>query len=253
VPTSDSLPSRRRIAVAVTVSGLGLIGLAVLLVWASIAASAQRERLATSPSPTPYSVPVAPETTKAAPSDVLAKLPAGICAKLDRALVPADVRAMKSEEVTIKAGVDQTCLWNVYEPDRARYLTVAVEVIHSDDPELTLTEAAEEFADERDYAADTEGNAGYHADPRPIDQLGDEAFGDKARSVVEPMGHGVRYVIAGAQVVVRTGNVIVKVNWQGADYPEHSNVKTLRGENLPYDQSQAVAIALAKEAMARLR
>jgi hypothetical protein len=102
-----------------------------------------------------------------------------------------------------------------------------------------VVDAGEELAKLRD-----------DADPLPVGELGDEAFGAKVSNIIET--DGKRYAIAGAQVVVRTRNVLVRAYWEGADYPEQHNVSLLRGENLTYEEALPVAVALAESAIDQL-
>jgi hypothetical protein len=233
------LPSRRRITIAVAASVLGLVGVAVLVAWAAVAAEAERDRRAAAPSPTPYSVPVESTSAKPATGEVVEKLPAKICGRIDRSVVPAEVRDEEPGHMTLDDGEQQHCVWNYYKAEGARYFSLSIEAIHSDDPELSVVDAGEELAKLRD-----------DADPLPVGELGDEAFGAKVSNIIET--DGKRYAIAGAQVVVRTRNVLVRAYWEGADYPEQHNVSLLRGENLTYEEALPVAVALAESAIDQL-
>jgi hypothetical protein len=114
------LPSRRRITIAVAASVLGLVGVAVLVAWAAVAAEAERDRRAAAPSPTPYSVPVESTSAKPATGEVVEKLPAKICGRIDRSVVPAEVRDEEPGHMTLDDGEQQHCVWNYYKAEGAR-------------------------------------------------------------------------------------------------------------------------------------
>ncbi|GAB3418335.1 hypothetical protein [Flindersiella endophytica] len=232
-------PPRRRIAVAVAASVLGLAGVAALVAWAAVAAEADRDRRAASPSPTPYSVPM--ETTSAEPAtgEVVEKLPAKLCGLIDRSVVPAELRDQEPGQMTLDDGEQQHCVWQYYKPDGARYFSLSIEAIHSDDTKLSVIDASEEFTRDKD-----------DANPLPVDGVGDEAFGTKASNIIET--DGKKYAIEGAHVAVRTRNVLVQAYWEGADYPEQHNVPMLRGENLTYEEALPVAVKLAESAIDQL-
>lgn len=239
MPGMYDVPPRRRIAVAVVASVLGLAGVAALVAWATVAAEAERDRRAASPSPTPYSVPMETESAKPSDGEVVAKLPAKLCGLIDPSVVPAELRDQKPSQMTLDEGEQQHCLWQYYKADGARYFSLSVEAIHSDDVKLSAVNAGEEFARLKD-----------DEDPLPVGEIGDEAFGAKVSNIIETDGN--KYAIAGAHVAVRTRNVLVQAYWEGADYPEQHNVPMLRGENLTYEEALPVAVKLAESAIDQL-
>lgn len=237
----DEPPSRRRsaVAVAVAASVLGMAGVGGLVAWAAVAAEAERDRRATAPSPTPYSVPVESVPGQPAAGEVVEKLPAMLCGRIDRSVVPPELRAQEPGQMTLDDGEQQHCVWQYYRPDGARYFSVSVKAIHSDDAELSVIDAGEELARAKDGV-----------DPRPVDGLGDEAFGAEVSNIIE--SEQTKYAIAGAHVAVRTRNVLVDAYWEGADYPEQHNVPMLRGESFSYEQALPVARRLAENAIDQL-
>ena len=234
----DNQP-RRGVVVAVAASLLGLAGVIALVAWAAVAAEAERDRLAALPSPTPYSVPVESASPKPADGEVVEKLPAEICGRIAKSVVPAEMRSQKPDQMTLDDGEQQHCLWNYYKADSARFFSLSIEAIHSEDAELSLIDAGEELAQLRD-----------DKDPLPVAKLGDDAFGSEVSNIVETGGK--KYTIAGAHVAVRTRNVLVQAYWEGADYPEQHNVSMLRGENFTYEEALPVAVALAENAIDQL-
>jgi hypothetical protein len=239
MPGMYDVPPRRRIVLAVAASVLGLAGVAALVAWAAVAAEAERDRRAAEPSPTPYSVPMETESAKPAAGEVIDKLPAKLCGRIDPSVVPAEVRDQEPSQMTLEDGEQQHCLWQYYQADGARYFSVSVEAIHSDDANLSVVDAREEFARDRD-----------DAEPLPVRNLGDEAFGTKVSNIIET--DGKKYAIAGAHVAVRTRNVLIQAYWEGADYPEQHNVPMLRGENLTYEEALPVAVKLAESVIDQL-
>lgn len=210
-----------------------LIGTFSLVTWAAIAAAEQRERLAAQPSPTPYSVPKSADPTTPPPKNVLAQLP-DMCAKLQTALAP-EVRPGRPDHGKANDKEHQSCRWHSLDKTEATYLSIDVVAYPDSDPATATATAKQELDEEKDYAADTESNGGWHKNVRDVTDIGDEAFGDVSSNVVTL--DDINYHVAGAHLFVRSGNVNIEVNWLGATYPESQNVKVLRGTNLTYDQA----------------
>jgi hypothetical protein len=236
--------SRGRITLAVAASVVLLVTASSLVTWAALAAAKERSRLAAQPSPTPYSLPKSADQLPPGQENVLAKLP-DLCPKLETAL-PADLRRGSAEHSKVNDDKRQNCLW--VEKNGEKSVTwVKIEVIlYPDrDPETAIATASQELAKERDYAADTESNGGFHKNVRDVTGIGDEAFGDEMTNSViwtvedeDGKEEKFNYHVGGANLGVRSGNATIEVAYLGATYPESQNVKELRGTNVTYAQAE---------------
>src|SRR5262249_48277328 len=139
------------------------------------------------------------------------------CSAVGTAL-PADVRSVRPRRF------EDSCTWQLLRPDRSRSLDVSLQLERTN---ATLgasgsVEAAKDFADDLAYTPDGSRNGGFESAPEHLSGLGDEAFAARASNVIVS-GRTERtarsYDMGGAQVEVRTSNVVLTVKWRGADYP----------------------------------
>ncbi|GAB3437141.1 hypothetical protein GCM10027569_91690 [Flindersiella endophytica] len=227
--------------------------------WAAIAAEKQRERIAAQPSPTPYSVPKSADPTEAPPANVLAKLPTkpDLCAKLQTALA-AELRPGSAKPNKTNDGERQNCRWGSLDKQRATWVALEVSVYPDREPATAIATAGQELAEDKDYAADTKSNGGFHKNVHDVSGIGDEAFGDDSSNIITTDDVGekedeINYHVAGAHLYVRSGNVLIEVNFLGATYPETQNVKTLRGTNLTYEQAEPKARQIVETVVEQLK
>jgi hypothetical protein len=248
-PASRKAVGSGRVALAAGVSVVLLIAMFSAVTWAAFAAAKERERIAAQPSPTPYSVPKSADPTTPPPKGVLAELP-DICAKLQTALT-SDLRPGQPDHGKANDKERQSCRWHTLDKQQATYLTVDLVVYPDSDPATAIATADQELDEEKDYAADTKSNGGFHKNVQDVTGVGDKAFGDVSSNIIT--SDEVNYHVAGAHLFARSGNVTIEVNWLGATYPESQNVKVLRGTDLTYDEALPKAKQVVETAMGQLR
>lgn len=236
-----------------------LVGMFSVVTWAAIAAEKQREQIAAQPSPTPYSVPKSADPTKAPPANILAKLPTGpdLCAKLQIAL-PAELRPGSAEPNKTNDKERQNCRWGSLDRREATWVSLEVVVYPDSDPATAAATANQELDEQKDFAADTKSNGGFHKNVHDVTGIGDEAFGDDSSNIITTDDVGdkedkINYNVAGAHLFVRSGNVTIDVNFLGATYPESQNVTNLRGTNLTYAQAEPKARQIVETVIGQLK
>jgi len=173
------------------------------------------------------------------------------CAAVGPAL-PADVRPVKPRRF------ENSCTWQLLRTDRSRSLDVDLQLerTRTDLGRSGTIEAARDFADDLAYTSDRGRNGGFESDPEHLSGLGDEAFAAQASNLVVS-GRTERttrsYDMGGAQVEVRSRNVVVTVKWRGADYPPGvRGHKKLVGTRFTYPDARRQAVLVAGALLSRL-
>lgn len=164
---------------------------------------------------------------------------------------------------------DQLNIWGDYSSSRARALRVEVIRYPSEDGAKTALSSdrsgctgankepcADYVPPKRDvYLEVFEAEVGR---AKTVADLGDGAFAApveqrkfKSPSAMERTE--TTYNIGGSVVECRFRNVVIRVDWRGADYPPGAAGKSpLMGENIPYGEARQYATTVARAVIARL-
>lgn len=248
-----------RVGLALVASVALLVAASSLVAWAAFAAAKERDRLAAQPSPTPYSVPKSADPKAPGQENVLAKLP-DLCPKLATAL-PADLRPGSPQHSKVNDAERQTCLWVEKNGEQSvTWVSISVVLYPDRDPETAIATASQELSKQKDYAADTESNGGFHKNVKDVTDIGDEAFSDEMTNAVIWSSDGpdgkerkTEYHIGGANLFVRSGNATIEVAYLGATYPEHANVKDVRGTNVTFAEAEPKVRQIVETIIEQLR
>ncbi|MFB9837286.1 hypothetical protein [Actinoallomurus acaciae] len=150
----------------------------------------------------------------------------------------------------------QRCRWEDINTATGRYLTLDINTGSGSGDAAAVADAGTQFsADEKNLE-----NPRFHSSAETVSGLGDKALAARTTDYVDmkvvhghPVQHPKRYYIAGAEVVVMVRNVVIDIEWSGADYP--SSVRgssALRGTNFTYARTKAEAVTLAQEVIQQL-
>lgn len=171
---------------------------------------------------------------------------------VDGPALPADVRSVRPRRF------ENVCSWELLQPDRSRSLNVDLRLEPTKPGQGTsgTVAAGGDFADDLAYTADRGRNGGFEGDPERLTGLGDEAFAVQTATLLvagDTKQDVRRYDLGGAQVEVRSRNVVVTVRWRGADYPLGTRAHTtLVGTRLTYENARRQAVLVAGAMLAKL-
>ncbi len=251
----------------------GVVGAAVLVVLAGsswLLWPANKEPKATpSPTSTPLRVPPGPTKAGVAPSGRVISMP--VLYPAISAVVPPGLKwdGPGADDLNTKNLNDQLNIWGAFSTSSARALRVEVLRFSSDGDAggaLTSDWAHCDGRNKQPCAGfvppkgDLTDNA-LQADVGPAEtvaHLGDKAF---AASVKQPKFKSAyamekvetTYDVGGAVVGCRFHNVMIVVQWRGADYPPGVAGKSeLQGTDLPYGKSKQDAVTVVRAIIAQL-
>ncbi|WP_433190624.1 protein kinase domain-containing protein [Actinoallomurus sp. CA-150999] len=173
----------------------------------------------------------------------------GMCSKIG-AGVPSEARSITMKDKDSVAG-HQHCQWEDINTSTGRYLRLDIDT-GSGSGDAAVADAGSQFSADEKFLE----NRKFHSGKETVSGLGDKALAARTTDYVD-MGPGERrrkrYYIAGAEVVVMVRNVVIDIEWSGADYP--SSVRgsdALHGTNFTYAKTKAEAITMAQEVIKQL-
>jgi hypothetical protein len=265
-PVEATTPERagRRVP-AVLAAGVALLAGAGVLWWSGFGTS-PRPSARPAASPTVLVTPTGPMHARLSSSGRVLRLPL-LFPVLD-AMMPQELRWYGPSATAPGGGNldDQLYLWGAYGPSKARAMRVEI-IRHPEDwyaRDALIFDRAGCTGDGRlpcagyappgdeSYQLVLEAATGRAQD---LPHLGTEAFAVSVEQhrYTSPAGGTPTYDLGGAVVESRVGNVSIRVDWLGADYPPAAaGQDPLHGTSLSYKETRAFAVKLTREIVERL-
>lgn len=155
---------------------------------------------------------------------------------------PGAVASVQPEPTT--NDIYRSCRWEKLESRRAVYLGVKISIAKDSKA------AGQELADGRTRLPTDK----YHGAVTPLANVGEEAFTTPYSNLIGegPNAQNVtNYNLGGVYLQARVRNVVLTIEWAGADYPGGQG-KNLRGTNFPLDRSRTEAEAMARQLLGKI-